>query len=133
MGDGAPTRSARGRGTGSRIGAVASADRFAARAQGDRARASAGTADPDARMRIRELIAQHGSPLWLADIDRFASNLRAFETAWSERWPRTGTAYSYKTNRLLAFLHAAEAAGASPEVVCGAEYELATGVVEADP
>ena len=73
------------------------------------------------------------SPLWVADVARFSSNLRAFTAAWHAHWPRTRVAYSYKTNRLVEFLHAAELAGAGAEVACEAEYELAIAVVEADP
>jgi diaminopimelate decarboxylase len=73
------------------------------------------------------------SPVWLADVERFSSNLHAFVAAWRADWPRTRVAYSYKTNRLVDFLHAAEIAGAGAEVVCEAEYELATAVVETDP
>jgi diaminopimelate decarboxylase len=79
------------------------------------------------------LVAEHGSPLWLADVDRFRANLRGFRAAWREQWPATRVAYSYKTNQTPALLHAAEQGGASPEVTCEAEYELAAGVVEADP
>ena len=75
-------------------------------------------------MRAEKLIARYGSPLWLADVDRFRANLRAFELSWSARWPKIRVAYSYKTNRLLAFVRAAALAGASAEVVCEAEYEL---------
>lgn len=84
-------------------------------------------------MTLRELIAEHGSPLWLADIDRFRVNLRDFTSAWRAQWSDTRVAYSYKTNRLLAFLQAAEQGGAFAEVVCEAEYRLAAGVVETDP
>jgi diaminopimelate decarboxylase len=73
----------------------------------------------------RGLVSSYGSPLWLADIDRFGANLRAFAAAWSARWPKTRIAYSCKTNRLLPFLRAAASARASVEVVCEAEYELA--------
>ena len=73
------------------------------------------------------------SPVWVADVERFSSNLQAFGAAWRAEWPRTRVAYSYKTNRLIDFLHAAEQAGAGAEVVCEAEYELAIGVVETDP
>jgi diaminopimelate decarboxylase len=73
------------------------------------------------------------SPVWVADVARFGSNLRAFNAAWRAYWPRTRVAYSYKTNRLLEFLHAAELAGAGAEVACEAEYELAVAVVETDP
>lgn len=84
-------------------------------------------------MKLGELIAEHGSPLWLADVDRFRVNLCDFRTAWREQWPDTRVAYSYKTNRLLAFLQAAELDGACAEVVCEAEYRLAAGVVETAP
>ena len=73
------------------------------------------------------------SPVWVADVERFRSNLHAFAAAWREHWPRTDVAYSYKTNRLVDFLHAAEQAGAGAEVACEAEYELAIAVVETDP
>ncbi len=84
-------------------------------------------------MTIGELIAGYGSPLWLADVDRFRANLRGFQAAWRAHWPQTRVAYSYKTNRLPAFLQAAELGGASAEVACEAEYELAAGMIEADP
>ncbi|MBV8952908.1 MAG: hypothetical protein JO179_02150 [Solirubrobacterales bacterium] len=83
-------------------------------------------------MNVRELIADHGSPLWLADADLFSANLRAFESVWKGQWPQSRIAYSYKTNRLAWFLHRVERAGGSAEVVCLAEYELARRVV-ADP
>jgi diaminopimelate decarboxylase len=82
---------------------------------------------------VRELLASYGSPLWLVDVDRFRGNLRAFEEVWSARWPRTRIAYSYKTNRLLPLLQAAAQAGASAEVVCEAEYALATRSAGMDP
>jgi diaminopimelate decarboxylase len=73
------------------------------------------------------------SPVWVADVERFSSNLRGFAAAWRAHWPRTRVAYSHKTNRFVDFLHAAERAGAGAEVVCEAEYELAIAVVETDP
>jgi diaminopimelate decarboxylase len=73
------------------------------------------------------------SPVWVADVERFSSNLRAFTAAWRAHWPHARVAYSYKTNRLVGFLHAAELAGAGAEVACEAEYELAIRVVETDP
>ena len=42
----------------------------AARRQGHRARAAAGRARPGGPMTPRELVAAHGSPLWLVDLDR---------------------------------------------------------------
>jgi diaminopimelate decarboxylase len=82
---------------------------------------------------IERLLSRHGSPLWLADVDRFRANLESFDRAWRGEWPDLQIAYSYKTNRLLAFLQAAELAGAGAEVVCAAEYTLAAAIIEADP
>jgi diaminopimelate decarboxylase len=73
------------------------------------------------------------SPVWVADVERFSSNLRAFVATWSAAWPFIRVAYSYKTNRLVEFLQAAEQGGVDAEVVCEAEYELAVAVVETDP
>ena len=84
-------------------------------------------------MSVAELTGEFGSPLWLADVDRFAGNIRAFAAAWRSRWPVTRIAYSYKTNRLPAFLQATEEAGALAEVAGVAEYELAAGAAETDP
>jgi len=84
-------------------------------------------------MTVGELLAEYGSPLWLADVERFRSNLRRFAAAWRREWPDTRIAYSYKTNRVLAFLQAAELGGAGAEVVCESEYLLAAGVIEVDP
>ncbi len=84
-------------------------------------------------MTARELVAEHGSPLWLADVDRFCANLRSFRAAWRTHWAQTQVAYSYKTNRLLAFLQSAEQDGSFAEVVCEAEYTLAAAIVEVDP
>ncbi len=84
-------------------------------------------------MTARELLATYGSPLWLADVDRFRANLGGFAAAWRAQWPDVRIAYSYKTNRLPAFLQAAALEGASAEVVSEAEYELAAGMVEIDP
>ena len=72
------------------------------------------------------------SPVWVADVERFSANLRAFVATWRAHWPRTRVAYSYKTNRLVQFLHAAELAGAGAEVACEVEYELAVAVAETD-
>ena len=84
-------------------------------------------------MTAAELVAEYGSPLWLADVDRFRANLREFESAWRSAWPDVRVAYSYKTNRTPAFLHSAEQEGAWAEVASEAEFELATERVEIDP
>jgi diaminopimelate decarboxylase len=84
-------------------------------------------------MTTRGLLDAYGSPLWLADVDRFRTNLVGFGAAWREQWPDVRIAYSYKTNRLPAFLQAAALEEASAEVVSEAEYELAAGMLEIDP
>jgi diaminopimelate decarboxylase len=78
-----------------------------------------------------ELIAAHGSPLWLVDVDRVRANLRGFRSAWEAAWPDVEVFYSYKTNRLPAILRALAADGAGDEVVCAAEYALARDAIGA--
>jgi diaminopimelate decarboxylase len=80
---------------------------------------------------VPALVAEHGSPLWLVDLDRVRERLAAFRGAWTAAWPQVEIAYSYKTNRLPAILRTLADAGAAPEVVSGAEYALARDVVGA--
>jgi diaminopimelate decarboxylase len=81
---------------------------------------------------MAELVAEYGSPLWLADVDRARERLAGLRAAWTAAWPQTEIAYSYKTNRTTAFLRAFAGAGAAAEVVCAAEYALARDVVGVD-
>ena len=76
-------------------------------------------------------MAEHGSPLWLVDLDRVRTRLREFRGAWTRAWPDVEVAYSYKTNRLPAILRALAAEGAGHEVVCEAEYALARDAIGA--
>ena len=71
-------------------------------------------------MTTAELMAQHGSPLWVVDLDRVRTRLREFRGAWTRVWPNVEVAYSYKTNRQPAILLALAAEGAGHEVVCEA-------------
>ncbi|HEV8152261.1 MAG TPA: hypothetical protein VGP78_04970 [Solirubrobacteraceae bacterium] len=80
-------------------------------------------------MSVIELVAEYGSPLWLADADRVRSRLAGLRSAWAAAWPDVDVAYSYKTNRLGAFLRAVHADGAAAEVVTAAEYALARDLV----
>lgn len=83
-------------------------------------------------MSVAALLAEHGSPLWLADVDRARERLAALRTAWTAAWAGGNgveIAYSYKTNRTTAFLRAFADDGAGAEVVCAAEYALARDVV----
>ena len=81
---------------------------------------------------VAELLAEHGSPLWLADVDRARERLGGLRTAWTAAWGDADgleIAYSYKTNRTTAFLRAFADDGAGAEVVCAAEYALARDVI----
>lgn len=86
-------------------------------------------------MSIADLLAEHGSPLWLADVDRARERLAGFRAAWSQAWAGGDgieVSYSYKTNRTTAFLRAFADDDAGAEVVCAAEYSLARDVVGVD-
>ena len=83
-------------------------------------------------MSVAALLAEHGSPLWLADVDRARERLAGLRAAWTAAWvggDGVEIAYSYKTNRTTAFLRAFADDGAGAEVVCAAEYALARDVV----
>lgn len=83
-------------------------------------------------MSTAALLAEHGSPLWLADVDRARERLAGLRGAWTAAWAGgdgVEIAYSYKTNRTTAFLRAFADDGAGAEVVCAAEYALARDVV----
>jgi diaminopimelate decarboxylase len=82
-------------------------------------------------MTVDELMAEHGSPLWLVDLDRVRTRLSEFRAVWTQAWPDVEVAYSYKTNRLPAILRALAAEGAGHEVVCAAEYALARDAIGA--
>ncbi len=82
-------------------------------------------------MNASALLVEHGSPLWLVDVDRVRARLRDFREAWEAAWPDVTVAYSYKTNRLPAILRALADEGAGHEVVCEAEYALARDAVGA--
>ncbi len=83
-------------------------------------------------MSVAALLAEHGSPLWLADVDRARERLAGLRAAWSAAWAGgdgVEITYSYKTNRTTAFLRAFADDDAGAEVVCAAEYALARDVV----
>ena len=82
-------------------------------------------------MTPRALLNEHGSPLWLVDLDRVRQRVHAFRSAWERHFADVEVAYSYKTNRLPAILLAVADAGAVPEVVTHGEYLLARAVTGA--
>jgi diaminopimelate decarboxylase len=83
-------------------------------------------------MSIADLLAEHGSPLWLANLDVVRDRSRAFAAAWRSAWPDVEIAYSYKANRLPAILRALGEEGVGHQVASEAEYRLARSVADAE-
>jgi diaminopimelate decarboxylase len=83
-------------------------------------------------MSVADLLAEHGSPLWLANLDVVRDRSRAFAEAWRSAWPDVEIAYSYKANRLPAILRALHEEDVGQQVACEAEYRLARSVAEAE-
>ena len=79
-------------------------------------------------MSVADLLAEHGSPLWLANLDVVRDRQRAFTAAWRAEWPDVEIAYSHKANRLPAILRALAEKGIGHQVACEAEYCLARSV-----
>lgn len=83
-------------------------------------------------MTVSDLVAEYGSPLWMADLDRARDAFRDLSALFARYWGDTEIAYSFKTNRLLALLVALTDEGAAAEVVCDAEYALARDILALD-
>jgi diaminopimelate decarboxylase len=81
---------------------------------------------------VADLLSEHGSPLWMVNLDVVRDRYRAFAAAWRREWPDVGIAYAYKANRQPAILRALAAKGAGHQVACEAEYDLARTVADAD-
>jgi diaminopimelate decarboxylase len=82
-------------------------------------------------MSVADLLAEHGSPLWLANLDVVRDRQRAFAGAWRAEWPDVQLAYSHKANRLPAILRALAEKGIGHQVACEAEYAMARSVADA--
>jgi diaminopimelate decarboxylase len=67
-------------------------------------------------MSVADLLAEHGSPLWLANLDVVRDRSRTFAVAWRAEWPDVEIAYSYKANRLPAILRALAEQGVGHQV-----------------
>jgi diaminopimelate decarboxylase len=83
-------------------------------------------------MSVADLLAEHGSPLWLANLDVVRDRQRSFAAAWRAEWPDVEIAYSHKANRLPAILRTLAEKGIGHQVACEAEYCLARSVADAD-
>src|SRR5262245_48101702 len=83
-------------------------------------------------MSVADLLAEHGSPLWLANLDVVRDRSRAFADAWRSAWPDVEFAYSLKANRLPAILRAVAEQGLGQQVGSEAEYRVARSVTDID-
>jgi diaminopimelate decarboxylase len=83
-------------------------------------------------MSVADLLAEHGSPLWLANLDIVRDRSRAFAEAWRSAWPDVEIAYSMKANRLPAIVRAVGDEGMGHQVGSEAEYRLARALTDCD-
>jgi len=68
---------------------------------------------------------KYGSPLFIVSADSIKKNLKTFQAAFSDKYPKVVVAYSYKVNYLPGILHVIHKQGAWAEVASGFEYEIA--------
>src|SRR3954452_24586248 len=83
-------------------------------------------------MSVADLLAEHGSPLWLANLDVVRDRQRSFSPAWRAEWPDVEIAYSHKANCLPAILRTLAETGIGHQVAGEAEYCLARSVADAN-
>jgi diaminopimelate decarboxylase len=83
-------------------------------------------------MYVTDLLAEHGSPLWMVDLDAVRGRFSAFAAAWEGEWPDVAIAYSYKANRVPALLRELSGRGAGAAVGSEAEYALARSLAQVD-
>ncbi|NOY38622.1 MAG: diaminopimelate decarboxylase [Chlorobi bacterium] len=74
---------------------------------------------------VKDLIAEHGSPLYVLSESALRRTFREAYQTFSTRYPRVQFAWSYKTNYLNAVCNVFHQEGAWAEVVSGFEYEKA--------
>ena len=74
---------------------------------------------------IADLVAAHGSPLFVFSEGRLRQRARAFRQAFASRYPRTRFGWSYKTNYLDAICGVLHQEGWDAEVVSDLEYAMA--------
>ena len=79
-------------------------------------------------VRIADLIAEHGSPLFVFSEATLRQSYRAAYTAFATRYPDVQFAWSYKTNYLKAVCAVFHREGAIAEVVSDFEYDKARGM-----
>jgi diaminopimelate decarboxylase len=76
-------------------------------------------------VQIKELVKQFGSPLWVVSEATLRGKYKDLYRAFSLRYPKVATAYSYKTNFLSGVCALFHQEGAWAEVTSGFEYDIA--------
>ncbi len=76
-------------------------------------------------LKIKDLLKQYGSPLYVVSEQTLVDTLNRFKTAFETRYPKVVFAWSYKTNYLDAVCRIFHRHGWWAEVVSGFEYEKA--------
>lgn len=74
---------------------------------------------------VKDLIKEHGSPLFVISEKKIRSNIRKAKKAFETRYPKVQFAWSYKTNYLDAVCRTFHQEGSWAEVVSGFEYDKA--------
>ena len=74
---------------------------------------------------VKDMIIEHGSPLFVMSEKKIRSNYRNAYRAFSTRYPKVQFAWSYKTNYLSAVCNTFHQEGSWGEVVSGFEYDKA--------
>ncbi|OYT12347.1 MAG: diaminopimelate decarboxylase [Bacteroidetes bacterium 4572_112] len=74
---------------------------------------------------VKEMIANHGSPLFVISEATIRKTYRTAKRAFTTRYPKVQFAWSYKTNYLNAVCNTFHQEGSWAEVVSGFEYEKA--------
>lgn len=74
---------------------------------------------------VADLVARHGSPLFVVSEAELRRRYREMMRAFSLRYPRVTIGYSFKTNYLSAICAVLRQEGAWGEVVSGFEYDIA--------
>ena len=74
---------------------------------------------------ISDLVAEHGSPLFVFSQRTLVRRYRELRDAFTRRWPRVRIAWSYKTNYLEAICRTFHKEGAWAEVVSPFEHQKA--------
>ena len=74
---------------------------------------------------VKDLLKEHGSPLFVISEKTIRENYRKAKQAFSTRYPKVQFAWSYKTNYLNAVCNVFHQEGSWAEVVSGFEYDKA--------